>query len=107
MASIPTEPVTVIVSRDVKPGRESDYHAWMHRVRRDGCSGEPLGQLLGEHEHAELGGRVGPEHRELLLALKVVHIELPAGDQLQNGDRQFGLTPFGIDFGRLQNFAVT
>ena len=32
MASTPTEPVTVIVSRDVKPGRESDYHAWMHRV---------------------------------------------------------------------------
>ena len=32
MVSTPTEPVTVIVSRDVKPGRESDYHAWMHRV---------------------------------------------------------------------------
>lgn len=32
MTAVAAEPVTIVVSRDVVPGHEAEYQAWMHRV---------------------------------------------------------------------------
>jgi len=57
--------------------RGSQHHARtddarMHGVCRDARTGEPTGELTGEHEHEELRGRIGAEDGEPLLALEVV-----------------------------------
>jgi antibiotic biosynthesis monooxygenase (ABM) superfamily enzyme len=61
------QPVTVVITRRVKPGREADYEAWLHRLQSGARS---MPGYLGVTTHRPAPGATGPAAHEYVSAVR-------------------------------------